>query len=537
MREKRVDNMHSTKRRASRPHHQRVRLLALLLPLVLLLSACESIDGWLYEDGGDSLGAEESPSPSPSPNIPDGPATSDLFGLAYVAADIDPIRGGHKFNELWQSLVYEGLFTLDGSFSAQPALCALVTSEEHLVYHLTLRSNVHFHNGAPLTAQDVLASLETAREASSIHAMALRYVVSATAVGDLQVDITLSRADPSFPSLLTFPILPKTYDGVPPGTGRFRMENASGQPYLVANTDWWSRSQSGVTRIELTPVSDAGDLIYAMESRSVSAVVSEPLATLTTVYPGDYEQFSFDSPDLHFLGVNMARPFLNDARFRRALAQAIDWEELGVPKTQITPSSLPVPPSVAWGEAFAEPISDPNEVSILLSDMGLTERNEDGVLIDRSGWSDRAVSLTLLVSLENDLRVSVAENISVWLRKYGMDVSVEALPFDDVTERLEKGEFDLYYGQTRLPENFEPTLFEKGEPLGYGGAESTPALTELWSAYALSAAPADAVAYWTAWLEERPILPLFFEQHLLLAQRGFFEKALPRWGYALNGCL
>lgn len=56
--------------------------------------------------------------------------------------------------------VFEGLFTIDSSFSPQPMLVEDYSlSDDQLSYTFKLREGISFHNGDPLTSNDVLASL------------------------------------------------------------------------------------------------------------------------------------------------------------------------------------------------------------------------------------------------------------------------------------------------------------------------------------------------------------------------------------------
>lgn len=104
------------------------------------------------------------------------------------------------------SLLYEGLFHLDGQFTPQPLLCASYTYDpEALTYVLTLRQGVVFSDGSPLTAADVKATLTAARS-SARYAPRLADVKSISA-GNGTVTLTLSRPNSALPALLDIPIL------------------------------------------------------------------------------------------------------------------------------------------------------------------------------------------------------------------------------------------------------------------------------------------------------------------------------------------
>jgi peptide/nickel transport system substrate-binding protein len=115
------------------------------------------------------------------------------------------------------------------------------------------------------------------------------------------------------------------------------------------------------------------------------------------------------------------------------------------------------------------------------------------------------------------------------LNGIGVETQLEALPLAAFRQALEKGAFDLYYGQVTLSASFDPRLFFAGGALGYGGYKDPETLT-LWeaAASALSGGAAQT-AFWRRFLEEAPIAPVLFERRRLLTQRGLTTEPGPVW--------
>lgn len=119
--------------------------------------------------------------------------------------------------------LYEGLVTIDENYAVAPQLAERwTTSADGKTYTFHLRKGVTFHDGSPVTAADVVASLERFR-AHSPRKADLAMVSGARAIDDTTVEITLSQLSAAFVPLLAYPspavaIMPKKLiDGVPAG--------------------------------------------------------------------------------------------------------------------------------------------------------------------------------------------------------------------------------------------------------------------------------------------------------------------------------
>ena len=69
-----------------------------------------------------------------------------LFTTAYITRD-------HGY------MVYDTLLATDSSFKIQPQMADWKVSDDKLTYTFTLRDGLKWHDGAPVTAEDCVASL------------------------------------------------------------------------------------------------------------------------------------------------------------------------------------------------------------------------------------------------------------------------------------------------------------------------------------------------------------------------------------------
>ena len=74
---------------------------------------------------------------------------------------VDPIATTNYTIRNSSYLIYDVLFALDENFEVQPQMAESVdVSDDDLVYTITLRDGLTFHDGSPVTAEDAVASLQ-----------------------------------------------------------------------------------------------------------------------------------------------------------------------------------------------------------------------------------------------------------------------------------------------------------------------------------------------------------------------------------------
>jgi peptide/nickel transport system substrate-binding protein len=146
--------------------------------------------------------------------------------------------------------LYEGLYALTNDKQIVPALAE---SGEHdstgKVWTFQLRDGVVFHNGKPLTADDVLYTIRTWATSASYFNPVMAPIIDFPALRKRDgrtVEVTLKLPVAEFPSLLTYytgSIIPDGFKDFkhPVGTGPFKFESfvPGTQSVFLANRDYW----------------------------------------------------------------------------------------------------------------------------------------------------------------------------------------------------------------------------------------------------------------------------------------------------------
>lgn len=152
-----------------------------LLASALLLSACGSSSGAGTAASG-AGGGEPAQGGTVRAAIAGDPTTLDM-GLNTGSLTIVP-----GIN------IFENLFAMDESFVPQPMLAeSYEVSEDSRTYTIRLREGVTFHNGEPMEAEDVVASLERWQQISATGTAAAADIESVTADDASTVTIQLTQ--------------------------------------------------------------------------------------------------------------------------------------------------------------------------------------------------------------------------------------------------------------------------------------------------------------------------------------------------------
>ena len=401
---------------------KRITAWAAVLTLTLsLLTGCAQID----ESSADEL-------PFPSEETPVEEEHSGLpavFALPYLEGQpLNPLTCPDGVQQTVASLLYEGLFRLDQTFTPQPLLCASYTYDsETLTYKLTLRDGVVFSDGSPLTAADVKATLTAARS-SARYARRLSDVKSISA-GDGTVTLTLNRPNTGLPALLDIPILKSGTEkhSVPLGTGPYLYDESS-ENCLIASQNWWRHISQPVERISLTGTADQESMLYRFSSRDVQLIVADLTGTAPVAVSGSVSYDDADTTVFQYLGINVSAKGLDDAAFRRCLS-------LGVSRRALVSSLLS-----GHAKAAQFPVSPASP----LYPADLEQTDSVVAFTDALNACETRPSRTLrlLVNSENSFKVSMARQIAAAFTAAGAAIGT-VLNIKPVLQ-IQGGKLDAY---------------------------------------------------------------------------------------------
>lgn len=488
------------------------RLIALILALAALLGLTGCTD---WEDARDPLGAlsdyygmqNEEPEES-----------LQSFVLPCASKEsADPITCSDGAQVTLGALLYEPLYQLDERFEAQNVLAQSQSYDPlTMTYTITLRRDVSFSDGTPLTAQDVADTLNRAL-LSARYGARLQDVDSIEAAGST-VRIQLTVDCRSFISLLDIPIVKSGTEGAsfPIGTGPYCFSNESRT--LVPNNNWWQDTPRPFPEIQLRSYKSSDAMSYAFSARDVHLLFRDLTSTEAGVLPSGGDYTDADTTVMQFIGFYTGGLF-GDATLRCAVSQAINRSSLinAYLLGHGTAAEFPVNPASALYPGGGDASAGTAAYTAALETAGLMT----------SGQTRTAV---MIVNEENSFRVAAAQEIAQTLSRGGLVVEVSALPWDAYKEALQSGHFDMYYGECRLTANWDVSaLVSTGGTMNYG-LYSSPRMDAQLAACAAADDDKRTAAFarlGQLWQSDMPLAVVCFKKQSLLLPSGAVSGASP----------
>ena len=326
--------------------------------------------------------------------------------------------------------------------------------EPTLTYTFKLRDGLEFSNGTPITAVDIVYSIEYAAKGEEYQPL-FSAIKSVTAPAPNEIKIKLSRySNLVLPGLAFAFVLPRNLDREKPvdffkdpvSSGEYSLISWSpnNQMVLAANSHYWDRQAVLTKQVTFQIIPDENARLNALQAGNVQLdeyVPDEQVAALSA------DQLVLSNPrsSLILLETNNGRPPFNRASDREAVALAIDrplilktiWGGAGVPSQGLLPPDLEDShPTPSGSEVWAY---DPSKAKAILA--------------------GAHPSVTLLASYERGIDSRLVDVLQQELEQVGFHVTVDVRDFASAVTQLLSGDFSLFLSPQ---DAFLPTV---GEPM------------------------------------------------------------------------
>jgi peptide/nickel transport system substrate-binding protein len=370
-----------------------------------------------------------------------------VFLIESSPANLDPRVGTDGQSEHIDELMFDGLVARDAGFHFTPALAERWEQPNPLTLVFHLRNGVRFHDGSPLTARDVLWTIDSMRSGVVISPRAAAYasVDSMQAPDRHTVVFHLKRPDNFLLTNLStgaIGIVPagsgRDFWRHPVGTGPFRFvsQKIDQDVVIERNPLSWSVAPK-INRVRFAVVPDAITQSLELEKGSGDvAVNSLPMDSLP-VLAGRPNLRVEDAggTQIQYLAFNLRDPLLKDARVRQAIACAIDRDLLiktllrghAQPAVSLLPAS-----HWAWTGDLARYDYDPARAARLLDESG-----------HPPGKNGLRFHLTMKTSNDEDARL-LAAVLQQQLARVGIALGLRSYEFATFYSDVTRGAFQMY---------------------------------------------------------------------------------------------
>ncbi|MGH3097231.1 MAG: ABC transporter substrate-binding protein [Streptosporangiales bacterium] len=374
----------------------------------------------------------------------DGGSTLVIARTADVDV-LDPHRATAFQTVQALGLVYDSLLTTDAKGELAPRLAQhWNVSKDGKTVSFTLRKGVKFHNGDPLTATDVKASLERVLDpkTAGVGASNLASVKTVDTRSDHQVVLHLSKPDSALLYALTS-VNTSIVDHAsiksngklprkPNGTGpyRFGERKQGSQLTLEANKAYWG-TKPEIDKIQIRVIPSESSILSGMRSGAFDlGLITDP-SVAHQVKGGKVDLVKKPSLPYHALMLNGRHHPLDKLKVRQAIACALDRQQVidtaldgdGKVTGPITSPAFSYPPTAGL------PCNAPDTAKAkqLLSQAGYPDGFKVDCLVPTGLWATG---------------VAEAENVQAQLAKVGVQLTLNKEPSNVYVQDWLKADFD-----------------------------------------------------------------------------------------------
>jgi len=345
-------------------------------------------------------------------------------------------------------LIFEPLIILDDTLRPTGHLAEIEFSQDFSSATLAIRNDAFWSDGMPVTADDLIFSVETLRNApvNAIYRANVENIANVTRINTRTVQIHFHNASPTAGISLNFPIIPRHhYQGQtnpgsannmnPIGNASFVFESYTPMRNitLVQNPSSF-RQLSQIQKIEVIFLPDAQTELYAFDQGRIDAIYL-PLTEWVRHHSVRHPRYEiFPAMYFEFIGFNFQHEIFQNLHMRQGIAYAFNADEAihAVYLTHAVRAVSPVHPHSFTAANINGVAYAPIRARALLN----------AVPVNRP--------IVIIANGDNPQRVSIAERLAASLIAIGMPTHAEIMPYTEYFARLETGDFDLFIGGVNL---------------------------------------------------------------------------------------
>jgi len=363
--------------------------------------------------------------------------------------------------------VYEALVTRGLDMSIGPQLATKWKAVNPTTWYFFLREDVKFHDGTPMTSEDVEFSIIRAQQPTSDFKEYISSISSVKAIDKYTIQIKTKEPNPILLNQLSnifvmskawatknFSIAPQNWNASQEtyastntmGTGPFKitLREPNTKTVFKKSRVWWGDVEHNLDSIELLPIANAATRVAALLSGEIDIVTDAPVQDLGRI-GGSASHKVESTPQMRtiFLGMDQAADQLRSGNtgdnpfkkkeVRQALYQAIDIEAIKkkVMRGDSEPAGIITFPGVTgYTKALDKRLPyDPDAAKQLLADAGYP----DGFDVELRCPNDRYV---------NDEAICTA--VVGMFGKIGVNVSLNAQTKSKHFKELKEDKGDFY---------------------------------------------------------------------------------------------
>ena len=347
----------------------------------------------------------------------------------------------------------------DGTISSNLAESWLVNDTQTAVT-VTLKSGLTWHDGTPLTSDDVLFTLSQIRKIPDCpYAQTVANIQDAQKIDSTTFKIIYRQSFSGLLATLFFPVIPQhIYDVenssaltiTPIGSGPYQYESATSLESITlkANPNYFNGKPS-IEKVQVNFIPDEESSLYAFKQGLIDVVYTDETEWGKYTNHTANTAYEMVSSNYEFIGLNMNKTIFQNASVRSALVYGINREDIirlyYLDHAVVTDSPIS-PVSYLKDKTLETKSYDKETAKYLLLQEGY-EFDEQAGLMMKNG---NAFSFKLLVNEESRERVKIAEELKKMYQEIGVEMKLEEVDKVTYLNRILNKDYDAFLGAYQL---------------------------------------------------------------------------------------
>ncbi|PJA21671.1 MAG: hypothetical protein COX62_01755, partial [Deltaproteobacteria bacterium CG_4_10_14_0_2_um_filter_43_8] len=325
-----------------------------------------------------------------------GNRTDHLLHVAIKAPplNLDPRLATDGTGFKLSKLIFNGLFRLNEKLELVPDLLESYQQKTSNTYHFVLRKEVRFHNGKELTADDVLYTYNSILkdEVASPFKSAFEKVKTIQQEGKYEFSISLQEPYAPFLTALSLGIVPKEevlklkddFTRHPIGTGQYQFVQWQDDAFVELKA--FPQAFQGIPKnagIRFDILKDDNLLVLKLLKGDVDLALNgvPPVLLEKVKQKENINVLSDFGITVSYLGMNLENPILKQTKVRKAIALALNRDELIVHYRKgyaRKANSILSPSNWAYNKDLPQIQYDQKEAMRLLDEAGYPDPDGNG---------------------------------------------------------------------------------------------------------------------------------------------------------------
>lgn len=366
---------------------------------------------------------------------------SATFAFPWSPSSLDP-HGSDSW-EIMRSGAGETLVKLNEELEPVPWLAKEWKQETSTTWTFHLQENVTFHNGKPMDAASVKASLQRSIEKEAKAKDLLKIKTIEAASNQLKIETTEPNAAlPAHladPSVMIGDVGTLGKEGTYPAlTGPFQMEEFHKDESLVLKRyeQYWGE-KALLSKITIRFISEGNTRLMALQSGDVDAAVDIPVDNIDVLQKSkQFEILTAPSLRTHMMLFNVQSSLFKDTAFRRAVDALVPKEEIvqSVMKGKASAANGPFPDLLPFGQE--EEKKETGSFAAFMEKEGW-QKNEEA----RWEKNGKLFEINMLTFPQRPELTVMAEIIQSELLANGVQVNLRQV--ENIDEALAKEKWDV----------------------------------------------------------------------------------------------